>query len=292
MQEQPLSSLLNILRCPKCKHEKLTLSDKDIFCCACRRNFPINGKSVNTKNDFSDFSYEWRRKEETGLLRYSHEVYNSDVTIPKLFEGFIAITLKKEDIILDIGCGILPQKPHYVEDLNLNFYIGLEPLGQEYTRDYFCLAGAVAENVPLRDHCVDAVISATSLDHIENIVAAVAEIKRVLKAEGCIYLWVGLYDPEYMAKAKNFFSVFFKGNLLHKILKLSLPHFVFFKFLIELMMRRHKLTNQVPLDNEHINYFTYERLKAALDEWGLQVKREVVVPGSTSIFVECAALMG
>ncbi len=50
-------------------------------------------------------------------------------------------------------------------------------------KDYWHLQ-ATAENIPIRDHEIDVVLSIASLDHIPNLQQAMSEVNRVLKPSG------------------------------------------------------------------------------------------------------------
>jgi len=94
--------------------------------------------------------------------------------------------------ILDIGCGPRGslEWAHMAERR-----MGLDPLADQYLKlgarhhrmEYIC---APTERIPLPDGSCDVVFSFNSLDHVEDVDAAVAEITRVTKVGGLFLLIV------------------------------------------------------------------------------------------------------
>lgn len=233
-------------------------------------------------------SADWLTKQEGSIERYNDERYNRDTTIPRLFGGFISTTLPRDGVVLDIGCGISPEIPPYVSELGLIRYLGLEPLQVAVERDYPCVVGAVAENLPVGDRTVDGLLFATSLDHIENVRGALEEARRVLKQSGRAYLWVGLHEPEIVSRTMApIHSWIYAGSALRRAASLLVPHAVLARALFMLAARSYKLRRGLPLDHAHHRYYTRKSLRAELVSYGFHPEREVLVPGSNSLFVEC-----
>ncbi|MBN1942501.1 MAG: class I SAM-dependent methyltransferase [Phycisphaerae bacterium] len=102
--------------------------------------------------------------------------------------------------VLDIGCGPQPI-PRYLQSTMYPCRIhGLDPLGnsEEHPFDFY---KGVAEFLPWESNQFDAVVVATSLDHVFLLDRSLEEIRRVLKPDGCLLLWVAFvkdakpYDP-------------------------------------------------------------------------------------------------
>lgn len=278
--------IAEIMRCPQCRSEGLTAADGALSCASCQSSFPVNGSNILVQGSLPGISEDWEQKQADSVERYQHESYRADETIPKLFGGFIAVTLENDDRLLDIGCGLSREMPAYSRELRLGHYIGLEPLNVPVARDYDCLVGGVAENLPLADGTVDAAVLATSIDHIEDIDAAAAEIRRVLAPNGRIYLWVGVYDPENIARQRNFYNVLYSGSLLKRAGRVVLAPLEYAMVLYKMRKQRQNLQRGVPLDPYHCRYYTDETLKKAVKGWGWSLTRQVLVPGSGSMFVE------
>ena len=97
--------------------------------------------------------------------------------------------------ILDIGCG--PRGS--LEWAHMaTFRAGIDPLAEKYLRlgaasHKMQYINGCSENMPFPDRHFDLVSSFNSLDHVNDIDATVAEIKRVLKEKGLFLLIVGLH---------------------------------------------------------------------------------------------------
>lgn len=279
-----LSALGELIRCPKCHLQNLDLR-KQVFTCICGAVLPVNGSNILVAQD-AHASADWREKQVDSISRYEKKTYNRDESIPLLFGGFISVGNERRDVILDIGCGITPGLPVYVRELGLENYIALEPLTKPISRSFPCFVGAVAEAIPLRDACVDAVVLATSMDHIEDIELAAKEMLRVLKPNGRLLVWVGLYEPEALARAKTFYPIAFASSWLMRIVRSVLLPVDYARLLLKIADRKRRLERGIPIDSAHCRYYTEERIRDALQSWGLRVSREVVVPGSASMFLE------
>ncbi len=114
-----------------------------------------------------------------------------------LFECFLRPYLKGR--VLDIGCG--PQHvPSYLSSVPTRQIAGVDPLAPA-TPHPFVFAQGVAEYLPWPDATFDVVTVATSLDHVLLLDRALKEMRRVLKPDGRLVLWMGFirgslrYDP-------------------------------------------------------------------------------------------------
>lgn len=92
-----------------------------------------------------------------------------------------ARSLPPDSRILDIGCGHKP----YAHLLTGHRYEGLDP-DPASAADYHC----PSTHIPLPDGTLDAVICTQALQHIEQPMQTVAEIRRVLKIGGRLFLTV------------------------------------------------------------------------------------------------------
>jgi len=275
-----------LLRCPQC-HQAAPWSDGAPVCSGCSKRFDVFQGSVLVPTGAG--SSDWAAMQEESVERYEDHDYNRDTTIPRLFGGFIAATLDRDDVVLDIGCGIAPDLPPYVAELGLTRYLGLEPLSTRVERHYPCLVGALVEQTPLQDRTVDRLLFATSLDHIEDVPGAMREARRILKPGGSAYFWVGLNEPEVVARAMApLHSWLYKGGVARRAASLIAPHLVLGRSLAQLGVRSYKMSRGIPLDHAHFRYYTRASLDEELGDAGFHTVRELLVPGSSSIFLECA----
>ena len=165
-----LISVARILRCPCCLAPNPEISDAGVACSECEEVLPVDGYNVFVGS--SDRSTDdWREKQKGSVSRYESADYYRDETVPLLFGGFMAPTLDRREVVLDIGCGIKPGLPAYVRELRLENYMGIEPLPNPLRREFPCLVGAIAESIPLNDASVDAVILASVYASIEEAVS-------------------------------------------------------------------------------------------------------------------------
>jgi SAM-dependent methyltransferase len=237
-----------------------------------------------------EFSESWQRQQAESIERYEDESYEADSTLGELFGGFIATSLDREGLVLDIGCGLHPILPHYVKHLGLKQFVGIEPLPVLVQRDFACLTGVAAEAIPLQSGCANAAIFSTSLDHIEDAKAAIAEVLRVLKPGASLYFWLGVHDPEILAESKTFAVVHTHSRGFKKFARITLAPLEHGYLLWQMRKRKQDLANGVPLDNAHVRYHTITGIDAEMAGYGLKIARRVVVPGSASAFVEAVAV--
>jgi SAM-dependent methyltransferase len=280
------ASFSAMLRCSHCGQGGLNGSDpRQVACNRCGATFPIEGTTVRMSSTGAA-TPQWQRKQRESISRYSEPSYNSDTTLPDLFGAFIAATLPAAAVVIDIGCGIAAELPVYARGLRAR-YIGLEPLDLSVDRTYSCISGAVAEAIPVADNAVDAALFATSLDHIQDVPKALAEIQRILRDEGRMYLWVGLHDPELELGAHTLQKVFFSGSFLVRTVKLLTAQVVLAKFAVAVALRQSRIRRGIPLDAWHFHYYSRGSLRQTLTDAGFSIVRDIVVPGTTSTFLEC-----
>ncbi len=233
---------------------------------------------------------DWQRQQAESVGRYQNNSYEADGTLGELFGGFVAATLDRTGPVIDIGCGLHPIVPHYVKQLALPAFVGIEPLTTATTRQYSCLAGVTAESIPLPDDFANASLFATSLDHIEDARGAIREVVRVLKPGAPLYFWLGVHDPEILAEQKTFGNVHNRAKGWRKwarIIAAPVEHLHLWR---AMKRRARDLANGTPLDHAHVRYHTLAGIDAELESYGLDIARRLLVPGSTSLFVEAHAI--
>lgn len=235
------------------------------------------------------FSENWHRQQTESVGRYVDDDYEADSTLGELFGGFIATTLDRKGLILDIGCGLHSSLPHYVKHLNLDQFLGIEPLPVLIERDFACLTGVAAENMPLKSGSGNAAIFSTSLDHIEHADVAVHEVLRVLKPGASVYFWLGIHDPHILAESKSFAVVHTHSSGLKKLARIVLAPLEHGYLMWQMHKRKRDLKLGIPLDRAHVRYHTLAGVDAEMAGYGLRIIRRVVVPGSPSAFVEAVA---
>ena len=105
----------------------------------------------------------------------------------EMFKHFLAPYLVGR--VLDIGCGPQPV-PSYLDGYPSHLISGIDPLAPAEPHPFEFYQG-VAEFLPWNDRVFDAVIAATSLDHVLLLEKVFSEVCRVLKDNGHFIVWVG-----------------------------------------------------------------------------------------------------
>jgi SAM-dependent methyltransferase len=90
--------------------------------------------------------------------------------------------------VLDIGCGPQPV-PSYLAHYPVELISGIDPLASEQPHPFDFVRG-LAEHLPWHDGTFNAVMAATSLDHVLSPDLAFTEIMRVLAPGGVFLTWV------------------------------------------------------------------------------------------------------
>ena len=102
--------------------------------------------------------------------------------------------------LLDVGSGPIP----YALAFTGCQIWGLDQLAPLYKKAGFPLdryserltyLGARAENIPVKDHVFDAVISVNALDHVDDFPSAAKEIGRVLRPGGILCMEIHYHKP-------------------------------------------------------------------------------------------------
>jgi ubiquinone/menaquinone biosynthesis C-methylase UbiE len=222
----------------------------------------------------------WERRQAESVARYSDEHYNEDPRPARMFGNFIATTLTdRSSVVLDIGCGISPEMPRYVDELGLTNYTGLDPLDGPECRAYPWLR-AMAENIPVSDSSVDVVLFATSFDHIAGARQAIEEVHRVLKPGGRMYMWQGISDPDVFADTT------FMWRLRRGLIGVPQTWAQAAKAYARMAKRRRDLAVGARLDAVHERWFTRTTLIEAVSGWGFTPVRAMQPFGLSSMFID------
>lgn len=145
--------------------------------------------SLDKKGE-AELNYWKARKDAEGVL--ANGWYERAFTEP--FGVTKAFFQRKR--ILDIGCG--PRGSLEWAD-NAKERVGLDPLSEVYRalgsdRHKMRYISAPCEAIPVDTGSFDIVCSLNSIDHVDDLEASIAEIKRVVRVGGVILLMTDLHD--------------------------------------------------------------------------------------------------
>ena len=134
---------------------------------------------------------------KTGNAANSADLYS------RLFKVFVEAHAR--GAVLDVGCGPFG-KPFYLADYPSRLISGLEPMPSRAEQEGIDIVRGVSEYLPWSDRAFDTVISATSLDHCLALDRSLDEMRRVLKADGTLLLWIGHIpgSPQFRPLAPDF----------------------------------------------------------------------------------------
>lgn len=204
--------------CPKCKNN---IDLQKQRCNNCRLEFKYERNHFIYNYDrllFDKYKNIFLRNKvlnNNGLISYllleeaSLSLENRDDV--RRFRNFIETQLEKnkKNKILDIGCGLmeLPGYLNFEEIEKMDLY-GLEPI--ESSKFKGKLITGCSEFIPLEDKSMDVVIFATSIDHVCSIEDSINEVKRLLKKDGKVFIWMSDNQKSILSKIKNLIKTTFE----------------------------------------------------------------------------------
>ena len=161
--------------------------------CAIKRWFFGKSQSLSPSKSAAELEFWETYVEESGVApetEYYREfmMRMGNITEQSFFD---------DKICLDIGCG---PKGSLTWLHNARAAIGLDPLVEQYRRfgigqHRMLYLSCAAEQIPLLSDCVDVVFSMNSLDHVDDVIRACLEIRRVLKRGGYFLGSLNLDEP-------------------------------------------------------------------------------------------------
>lgn len=104
--------------------------------------------------------------------------------------------------LLDVGCGVLelPGYLDFADKSNVEFY-GIDPMDDSKFRGRRIVG--CSEFTPFEDEFFDAIIFATSLDHVCSVHHTVLETRRILKPKGMVFVWMSDWSLPWFTKLKS-----------------------------------------------------------------------------------------
>jgi SAM-dependent methyltransferase len=106
--------------------------------------------------------------------------------------------------VLDVGCGVFG-RPYYLTSYPGELVSGIDPLAPMESPDFEFVQG-ISEYLPWPDASFSTIISGTSLDHCLSLEKSLAEMRRVLRPEGRLLLWIDSVpgSPSYEPDSSSF----------------------------------------------------------------------------------------
>jgi len=183
----------------------------------------------------------WMQWETEGLLEYLEQIYK-DKLKELLSEWERIMKFNKDTKILQIGCGPL-DIINYFDKGELH---SVDPLADFY-KDRFKgvdyrksgLEQAPGEELPYPDDYFDLVILDNVIDHTNDPVRVLEEIKRVLKDKGVMHLEVQVYQNRFLIASKIWAP--FKKIITGQMFNVHHPHMFKARDIDKLVFERFKI---------------------------------------------------
>jgi ubiquinone/menaquinone biosynthesis C-methylase UbiE len=105
-------------------------------------------------------------------------------------------TISPSDLVLDAGCGYGARTKELSKDvgahvISIDFSLScLKAVNQELDKSNIDLIQADLQNLPLKDLCVDKIVSGDVLEHVPNVPNTLEGFHRVIKKNGKMFLLV------------------------------------------------------------------------------------------------------
>ena len=202
--------IYKVLVCPECKSDLEFVLHKEFSCKACSRRYPVQSGTVNflsNEIEAADIRSIRSKSKFNGLVRkifmaiktsHTFKTKRSKNRIPSLINS-----LELNEISINIGAG------------NTNYSPEIINIDVEATENGDIIADG--RNLPVRTGSVALVISQAVLEHTPETSLNLAEIERVLKTNGILYVEVPFMQT-YHAHPHDYFRFTHHGltSYLHK----------------------------------------------------------------------------
>lgn len=174
MDEAKLARLVgsHILRCTACFATNLDIGSVDLVCPDCGARFPFSDDgAVNFLDSATSARYQ---------------IEETDNVSDHPFDGnaLALIEAAADGLVLDCGSGYKSDAFDNVIQLEIVNYPNVDVLG-------------VNQRLPFATSCFDVVFSADVLEHVDDPFKSAAEILRVLKPGGVLYVDLPFLQPEH-----------------------------------------------------------------------------------------------
>jgi SAM-dependent methyltransferase len=168
-----LDRILGILRCTNCGDHPLRRHDNSLTCQRCTSTFPMVDGSVDFLNPATSLAFGIEETENV-----------SDHPFDGNAMAFIDQAAKSGGLVLDCGSGYKTESFDHVVQLEIVNYRNVD-------------IRAVNQRLPFVDSSFDAIFSANVLEHVDDPFVSAAEIARVLKPGGFVYVDIPFLQAEH-----------------------------------------------------------------------------------------------
>lgn len=178
-----LDTLVRVSQCLAC-HGDLELTGEGARCVSCKKLYRVSGEQIN----FLDTAIVPDSAAQPDAIIYKlKEIVKKNPTIFKIVNRTLGAyvgksarettaPLPKNSLIINIGAGAEVVREDVV-NLDIIPYKGVR-------------AVADVHDLPFKDGSVDAIVAESMLEHVKDPIRAVAEMHRVLKPGGLVYIVV------------------------------------------------------------------------------------------------------
>lgn len=256
--------------CPACKGD-LRATENDATCGACGRSYPAidGGYDLRFEGASSPDRARWAEAQELGSRSYLADPASNcsrwlgHGRYARAFGHFCRLHGR----VLDVGCG--PYGPSVLDgSAPETELVGVDPLpaAGRFATTY----RAMAENLPFRAGTFDHVIMVSSLDHVLDPIASLAEARRVLRPGGRLHVWTHVH-PSRARRSRELAHAALR-RLFEPLRWRSIPVSARFAF-------RHLRRDQDEPDEHHLRLLPPEAVRRLLEATGFSVDRQMSCEG-------------
>lgn len=215
-----------VLQCPRCHKTLPHQQDFDTRCNKCQLRYRSSASVFSYDYDsilFKNFPKSFLLNKvlnNNGYISYTL-LKSSSCALPDRenvhrFQDYVASRFQGKTL-LDMGCGPMPL-PGYLEftrNRDIDVY-GLDPIAaSDFTG--FRVIGC-SEFTPFVNNQFDAIIFATSLDHVCSLPQTIREVFRILRPQGKVFIFM---SDQHIPIRKRIFGYLYR--LQGKLLKIQTP---------------------------------------------------------------------
>ena len=191
-------------RCPLCHNQLAGDENTTIKCETGQHEYVVREGVLDlVPSTASDPTWElWEAHLTAFQKRRDDRVANPDSLTTRLSQRtrqqaeFASFVQLAGSDVLDIGCG----PGRFREQFDTERYVGVDPIPLLPDVLDFEFARAISETLPFEDSSFSDVVILHALDHVKDVQASLAEIKRVLRPDGRLHILQIVLDKKYFLR--------------------------------------------------------------------------------------------